>query len=571
MRFLLPSLLLSLSAVVSAGEARLWLAGALEDVSRQEPPRETRQVQALQAARGEWESLQAVLHGDAKDLAQVRIVELSLTHAESGEALPAPRLYHAQETRLEKSAQNGPLPEGARLDALQPLQGSVLSAKPETGRVVLWMDVQVPYTARTGRHEGRIGLQLADERVLLARFSVDVWDFDLPTVSRLRSLVGVSAKDVARAHGLPFDGEKLSLGHAQLMNQYYDLLAEHRLAAAQVHGTLPEADGSMSAEKVAYSLRKHLLHRHAAATTLPLRGMWPFADPLGADRTRAEALLGEYGRVLESMRCTDRGVVMIDTLGRPADAASYELVRQWGTFLNETEAKTKSRLPLLVVTPPTPARSAWGKLHGMVDIWAVNSAELWMDMEWPGGAHECAMRRKAGEELWLDTKPAAPPAEWLKRHAKQAQSLTHSHPPVIAPAFPPMAQRVTAWLLLKYGVTGLHHEDALDLPAEAAQAWSTLPGGSTRLIYAATQSAQGIEGPVPSLRLKGLRDLVEDYDLLMMAREQGLDEKARQIADSFARALDDWDANPAALLAARLEVARFIETAMRRRQTAGMR
>jgi hypothetical protein len=57
----------------------------------------------------------------------------------------------------------------------------------------------------------------------------------------------------------------------------------------------------------------------------------------------------------------------------------------------------------------------------------------------------------------------------------------------------------------------------------------------------------------------------------MMAREQGLDEKARQIADSFARALDDWDANPAALLAARLEVARFIETAMRRRQTAGMR
>ena len=116
------------------------------------------------------------------------------------------------------------------------------------------------------------------------------------------------------------------------------------------------------------------------------------------------------------------------------------------------------------------------------------------------------MRRKAGEELWLDTKPAAPPAEWLKRHAKQAQSLTHSHPPVIAPAFPPMAQRVTAWLLLKYGVTGLHHEDALDLPAEPEQTWSTPHGGTRRMCLPAPQAPQILTGPCPSTRTIAICD-----------------------------------------------------------------
>jgi hypothetical protein len=83
-----------------------------------------------------------------------------------------------------------------------------------------------------------------------------------------------------------------------------------------------------------------------------------------------------------------------------------------------------------------------------------------------------------------------------------------------------------------------------------------------------TKERHGRDAPVASIRLKWLREGVEDYDYLMLARELGLDEKARQLTETFARGFGDWDDNLPALLEARTTLAGLIEKATVRRQTA---
>ncbi|MBK8092492.1 MAG: DUF4091 domain-containing protein [Verrucomicrobiaceae bacterium] len=534
------------------------------------PPANLKETTALHAARGEWEPLQAILYASPAAFKTVIVEEASLIHAETGALLPTARIYRQMDVEITAGAELGPLPAGRHADALVPLEvptSPEADSAAQAGCQRLWVDFFVPYTAGPGRYHGRLSFRLADGSSLLAKFTLDVWDFDMPATPSLHSILGITPEAVSAAHGLPWDPARISLRQAGLLNDYYDLLAEHRVGAERVHTLLPNADGTISMEKVEFSLRKHLLHRHAPATALPIRAEWPFAAPLHADRLRAETCLADYGRLLEKIHQVGRMPVILDHLHHPADEAAYATLREWGAFLNEVEKKHGVKLPLLVTTSPVPASKKLGRLDGVADIWALSAADLWTDMEWPGGGHESAVRRQAGDQLWLATRPQQPPAEWVRRHPEQAGKLHHSHPPVLGPSFPPEAHRVFTWYLAKYGITGLLHEKAL-APAPQAGAWAALTGMDTAMIYPATTAQHGRDFPVASIRLKWLREALEDYDYLVLARDLGLADRKRQITETFARSLGDWDANMPALMAARFELARMIEQVLKRRQTA---
>ena len=92
--------------------------------------------------------------------------------------------------------------------------------------------------------------------------------------------------------------------------------------------------------------------------------------------------------------------------------------------------------------------------------------------------------------------------------------------------------------------------------------------GDGFFIYPATQERHGRNAPVASMRLKWLRESADDYDYLILARELGLDEKARQLTETFARGFGDWDDNVPALFEARASLGRLIEQASERRHSA---
>jgi hypothetical protein len=65
----------------------------------------------------------------------------------------------------------------------------------------------------------------------------------------------------------------------------------------------------------------------------------------------------------------------------------------------------------------------------------------------------------------------------------------------------------------------------------------------------------GVQGLVPSIRLKEIREGLEDYEYLKLLAERRGRAAAEQVVKRIARAWQDWDTEPLHLLEARAEIA----------------
>lgn len=572
-------LFLALANLAAAQPVKLSFCDGMTRISREGTP-PTAQTHTLHAARGEWEPLQIIVTATPAQLKNLEVVATGIAKRDSDVLLPAPQVLRAHYVRVSQSTPMAPLPPGDYPDALVPLD---LPAQEMLGDKVVnqpfWVDVFVPYTAEAGAYTGEVRFKLGDGTTHTAAYTLKVWDFDLPVVPKLRSSIMTTTRRIAEVHGLAYDGGVPSLTHLGLMNAYYDLLAEHRLSVDQIHGSYPDPDsGKLDEEKVERALRKHLLHRHASTIGLPIWPEWPFGDPLGKDREAAMSYVAQWMKLLAKIRCESRGYVIMGDLDEPNDAAAYEQVRRWGEFFNEIEKKHGMRVPLLITEQPTPEKAAWGSLHGLVDIWVPHFSDVWKDMEWAGGVRDIAARREAGDEVWAYAALVQMPNEWEEQHGRPKQ-LQASFPPVWALDYPPMAHRVIGWLFPKHGITGFAYWDTL-YAAEGVDVWQdagtfkapdgAVYNGDGSFIYPATEQRHGRHAPVSSMRLKWLREAVEDYDYLMLAQQLGLEEETQRLVSSFARGFGDWDNNIGSLMEARQQLGAMIETAHHRKQTAAI-
>lgn len=570
-------LILALGSQAPELAAHLSVCDAMTRVARIGAPPVT-QTHALHAARGEWEALQIVVTGTPEQLKTITASATGISKSDSSAQLPAPLVLREHYVRVSSSTPMAPLPPGDYPDALMPLD--MPSQEPTGGALVnqpFWVDVFVPYTATAGDYLGEVRFQLADGSTLTAAYSLKVWDFDLPVVPSLRTSIMTTVRRVAEVHGLEYKDNQPSPTQLQLLEAYYDLLAAHRLSVDQIIGSYPDATtGQLDEDKVEHALRKHLLHRHCSTIGLPIWPQWPFADPLGKDRTAAMAYVAQWMRLLAKIHCESRGYVIMGDLDEPNNASAYENVRRWGDFFNEVEQKHGVRVPLLITEQPTPEKTSWGTLNGAVDIWVPHFSAVWKDLEWAGGKHDIAIQHQAGHEVWAYAALVQMPDEWEQQHG-MPKKLESGFPPVWVIDYPPMAHRITGWLLSRHPITGLTYWDTL-YAADGVDVWTdagtfktpdgAVYNGDGSLIYPATEKRHGRHAPVASMRLKWLRDTAEDYDYLMLARHLGLEDEAQRLTATFARGFGDWDNQPSALMEARRHLGALIETAQRRASTA---
>lgn len=572
-------LLLALISTAAAQPVKVSFCDGMTRISR-DGAAPTGATNVLYAARGEWEALQIIVSATPEQLKGIQVVPSGIAKNDSDALLPAPKVLREHYVKVSKSTPMAALPKGDYADALVPLD---MPAQELSGTDVVnqpyWVDVFVPYTAAPGAYTGEVKFQFADGSGAIASYTLNVWDFDLPVVPKLKTSIMTTVRHVAEVHGLEYQGGAPSLAHAGVLNAYYDLLAEHRLSVDQIYGSYPEPDtGRLDEDKVERALRKHLLHRHCSSIGLPIWPQWPFGDPLGKDREAAMSYVAQWMKLLAKIHCETRGYVIMGDLDEPNDAEAYATVRRWGEFFNEVEKKHGVRVPLHVTEQPTPEKAAWGSLNGAVDIWVPHFSEVWKDMEWAGGKHDIALRRQAGDEVWAYGALVQMPDAWEQQHGRPKQ-LASSFPPVWVVDYPPMAHRITGWLLPKHGITGLDYWDTI-FAAEGVDVWQDAgtfktPDGETyngdgSYIYPATEKRHGRHAPVASMRLKWLRETAEDYDYLMLARQFGLEDDARRLTSSFARGFGDWDDNSGALLDARQQLGALIEAAQHRKHTAAL-
>jgi len=324
----------------------------------------------------------------------------------------------------------------------------------------------------------------------------------------------------------------------------------------------------VSFRNIELGLKNHLLKRNAGRVGLPLWETWPLDDPLQKDRQAALDYVARYYRICEKLGCADRLYKIFGELDEPHSAEAYAKVRSWKAFFDELKASRGIHIPLLITVQPMDNNEALGEVSRHADILSPHVSALWMDVEGTGASGLTQRQLQTGGQLWTYTALVQAPDEWkiAQGHPKK---LFESHPPTWLTDYPAIHHRLLAWLAPRYGVTGFTYWDTSHFPAEGFNPWSnngTYPhtngdvyNGDGFFIYPAHRKPHGYEGPVASIRLKWLRECVDDYDYLHLMMKAGKKKQALQRASTFARGLCDWDDDIAALYAAREDIGRHLD------------
>jgi len=567
-----PLILLSLflsSAAIAFGEqadVQLWSVHSMEKVDRLEAPDASGKTLQIAAARNEWEPFQVVVTASSKKLREGR-VELSTFQGPDGAQIEGVQIFYEHYVRVSTPSEKSAFAAGMHPDALVPVTpGETIyqpvTELPEADRLnqPFWIDLRVPKDAPVGEYTAQFRFVTAAGEVSQLPVSLEVWDFELPDRVTLASAFGLDPfrlRDMYQFdHGTPWFN--------RIIRDYEDLLADHKLSPEGYWGVQEAVDADTGFFSLTRSSQPvlgtpediyyHFLEeKHLAAALPPFWPDWPFADPLEHNRLEAQRYLANFAKAMERFGWEDYVYVNAGYVDEPASREEYNTVRDWGRFYDETQAIYNVSLPVCVTEQPAPENRLWGSLHGSVDIWVTYVGDLWEDMHGAKTGH-VASRREAGDQIWIYMSLVQAPSKWLKQNGSP-EALTEGHPPVWLTDYAPMNFRVWSWIAPVYDVTGILYWATVDWrdgvnPWEDAGVFAigdSIYNGDGQLIYPGFKEKVGFDGPVASMRLKWIREAMEDHAYLTLLQDRGLGEFAREYTSRFARNMGDWENDPEAL------------------------
>ena len=225
----------------------------------------------------------------------------------------------------------------------------------------------------------------------------------------------------------------------------------------------------------------------------------------------------------------------VQVMDEPNSAADYDYVRLWGDAIRATQSPVKTLVTVQTLTQ----NPDWGTLYGAVDVWCPLFSR-YDQATWD-------QRRAAGDTSWAYTALCqGDPTPWWQIDT------------------PLLNYRVPAWIAWYDHLNGLlywnmTYWDGLDDP------WTDVPTysdgtneyhGEGCLLYPAY--AVGYDGVVPSIRLKALRDGIENYDYLAILEQQGKRAEAEQVVAQLDNSWFSWETDPGAYDTARQQLAAMI-------------
>ena len=566
-RILLTVALLSAGAACSSGPKwDVWTVTETRHVLRSDLPSSGLAADIF-AARHEWVSFQILMRSDGP-LKNVRIEAGELAGPGGASlSLSDARLYRQHQLHIEKGTDRNaefrtdwypdPLilaqppsptgkPDGARFRAL-PFD---LPAGETHG---FFVDLFVPDGAAAGEYRGVYHLTAHGAKPIKIPVSLTVWDFALPSTPTLVTEFGSPAERLRSYYRQRAEAgsEPEPVDWAAVEEQCNRLLSENRCNAVPPRDWLnpqvqPEGSFSVPQSNVE-ALREFIDRYHVNAIQTPHPDT-VVKDPVG-ERGKLHAWLAALDQAAKEL---DRPHVVFFTYlkDEPNTLEDYRYVQKWGSAVREA----KSAVEVLVVEQPWTAPgqwhadSAWGDLYGAVDIWCPL-----FSLHRPDSA---AMRQAQGETIWTYTALCQfEPTPWW--HID----------------YPLLNYRVPAWMAWADGMKGLLYWGGMSYWRETEDPWTHVSiyteraaekgdapapifNGEGSVVYPAR--ATGFDGIVPTIRLKALRDAIEDYEYLAIAERLGKADEARRIVRSLARSFFDWDKDSSAYEKARAKLAELI-------------
>ena len=528
------------------------------------------------AARNEVESFQVVVSAPAENMTVTK-VEISDLVGPNGSRITKGniRLFREEYVRVRMSTRRAELPPGLYPDPLVPFVNPVTGkpiepltrtrkrwGEPATTsgydmyavpfdvfkgqNQALWIDVHVPKEIPSGLYSGELRVWArggVSERIPV---SVTVWDFTLPDGPTHKNHFG-SFSNIARYFNIKRGSEKFK----QIEMRYCRAMAEHRINPPIPHDLLPEVnnDGSLQIDPERHqALKKFIDDFHVTDFEIPrsrfarlpsstLRPDYKTISP--SNREKAQRYYKEFYQYLIDNGWEKRAYVYM--LDEPNLRENYEQVLVLGRLVHEAAPQLKC----LVVEQTYRQDPSWPDIDPAVDIWC----PLWSFID-RGAVNE---KIAGGDEVWSYTALV----QRSPRYHPQYERVKDLDPPYWHIDRPLTVYRVPTWINYQYGITGLLYWSTITTVIEPwwnpAFAHPRHYNGGGFLFYPGVPC--GIDGPVCSMRLKNLRDGMEDYEYCALLEKLAGRKAPKQIVDTVAPNWWDFSKTSEDFLTARKKLA----------------
>jgi MYXO-CTERM domain-containing protein len=539
-------LFVALLAAGSASAAQVWVAPAAQKIRPSaQPPAGATAAAKIAAAKNEFEAFHVVVTGQTDGVS----MSIDALRDGAGHTISGRDLVLYREALINVTAQSGG--DGAAgmwPDALvpdvDPIAGEKRNAFPfsvpaNESRAVL-VDVHAPQATPAGKYTGT--LHVTGGVTQEVPVELTVWDFEVPSTSTLRTAFGLSWNGPCLGHG---DGS-CSGGDS-----------DHRLRARYVQAAL---DNHVS------------LHQPYFTSTVDSSGNenWgtfdqyvsPFLDGTADTRLKGAKLTSvsvngaTTAAVVKAWSNHFKGKGWSSTTLFDYVCDEPPLTCQWSDIPGRV-AQVRAgdpNMPTLVTTTTWDAQS-----HSVSGIDLFVPVINYVEGK-PGSAEAGNQRAKFGANTWWYQSCMSFGCSGV---GGGLDGSGETGWPTYAIDSDATRNRAMEWMSFTYDMTGeLYYE--VTMSYFNGDPWvnqSAFGGtGDGTLFYPGTAAKIGgqTEIPVESLRLKGIRDGMEDYELLNLAKTLGVGEQAKAIATGVFPKTYQATASAAALDSARAELAALI-------------
>ncbi|WP_242355637.1 MULTISPECIES: DUF4091 domain-containing protein [Anaeromyxobacter] len=525
----------------AAPAAKIWVASATEKIRPGDPARAT-SVARISAARNEFEAFQVVVTGNARGVR----ASASTLSGPGGAVIAGVRLYREALINLTRPS----APDGATgrfPDALVPdvdeIVGERRNAFPFDVRGgesrAIWVEVFVPRGAAPGLYRGELRVD-ASGRSTVVPVELTVWDFELPSTSTLRTAFGLMWGTLPAGHGISASDVA---AFATLRARYGQLALDHRLSLSR------HDDGQWNDLDHFDRYYRPLMDgtaptRLAGARLTAVEYLGNLEDVANLARwaTRYRSRPGWFERLFQ-YTCDEppyQGCTFADVLTRARAAKTAD--REFRTLVTTTiqQADANGISPVLDLLVPV-----------------VNF------MDDKSGTYAGNQRSKYDPFLAADPLNEVWLYQSCMSHGCGSSSAYDTGWPSYMIDASAVRNRAMQWLDFVYRATGELYWDTTYAYLSGdpwTSQWEFDGNGDGTLFYPGTPAKIGgaTHVPVASIRLKMIREGMEDYEYLSLLSRLGDPGLAAAVASDLFPTASSTDPGVARLMAARERVARRI-------------
>jgi hypothetical protein len=414
----------------------------------------------------------------------------------------------------------------------------------------VWVDVAIPAGATPGTYRGTASVTAGGAALASVPVTLTVWKFALPATASLTTAFGLDTWGTYQGHyGLNpvWNTGKI----VQLTNLYQTEALKNRISLYDNDVAGPYYTYSKTKHEITmidYGLFDRTMNPDLNGTLLPDGARGTVAEipngnpnPPGASAgPQDEEYVAYWKAVSAHFQASGwSGRDFYYDIDEPSSDADYATAAHRADVLHQADPSLRA-----MVTTKLDKR-----LIGHINIWTPIVNELDTPGDPPPSAY--AARQKLGEKVWFyHSDSSVAHGQWPDFFVDRGMNNT----------------RIFAWMAWRYGLDGFLYYATTQTYTEYPNPWTNVysfgDNGDGILFYPGRPSLIGGKHDIPcsSIRLKTIRAAMQDYEYMEILHGLGQDAFVNSVVQSLVKKTNNWSHDGAALLAARQQLARKIES-----------